>query len=921
MSRAVAWLLRMGLAHSRLVGDVNKPRSHGRVRAVLGPTNTGKTHLAIERMCGHSSGAIGFPLRLLAREVYDKVCAIKGESMVALITGEERIEPPNARYLLCTAEAMPRDGGNRAFVALDEAQLAADRERGHIFTDRLLNARGRDETMLLGSATIEPLVKALVPEAEVEERPRFSTLTHAGSAKLSRLPPRSAIVAFSIEQVYQVAELLRRFRGGAAVVMGALSPETRNRQVELFQSGEVDYIVATDAIGMGLNLDVTHVAFASLSKFDGVRQRRLHPSEMAQIAGRAGRHQRDGSFGTLSGGQGRGRAPTEFTEEEVYAIEQHRFAPETHLYWREACPRFDTIDVLIGDLETRPLEPQLRLAPEAIDLAVLRRLADDPAIRADARGAGQVQRLWQACQLPDFRQQGPDMHARFVARLWQDLKGGHIGADYVAARISELGRVEGDIDTLQGRLAAIRSWAYICQRPDWVLARDEMAARARGVEAKLSDALHQRLTERFVNRRTSVLMKAMGKDAALLRVALNDDGRVTVEDQDIGHLDGFRFVVDAAADHEDRKLMLAAAEKHLPQLLAAKAEAFVSRELGELRIANGAIVSGERPVATLEKGKSKTQPRIVLAKELDSLDPANRTRMADALAHWLEAQLAPLAPLRAIEEAALDPEAGSEVRALLLTLADRNGTTRREDAGLAHVPKEKRPLLRKLGVFIGSLDVFMPALLKPAARRLLHDLGLDRRDVREQMEAVIEGGKQLPAGYRRAGSQAIRIDMAEKLFRAAHEGRARAPQGQSMKGFTVQDALATSMGLTPENFASLMRDAGFRPGQPVNLAEGAYGPPQPRPWSWRPPRKDMAPRENAGRRGPPRGKGAPPRDGQAAGKRQGASQDKPHGKPRGKPQGNATGKPGGRDRARPPEHRPATSNAAFAGLADLLGKG
>src|SRR5690606_31739713 len=351
------------------------------------PTNTGKTHLAIERLCGHSSGAIGFPLRLLAREVYDRVRALKGDGEVALITGEERIEPPGARYFLCTAEAMPRDGGGLAFVALDEAQLAADRERGHIFTDRLLHARGREETMLLGAATLEPMIKALLPGTEIEQRPRFSTLPHAGPTKLSRLPPRSAVVAFSVEQVYAVAEMLRRFRGGAAVVMGGLSPETRNRQVQLFQSGEVDYIVATDAIGMGLNLDVTHVAFASLSKFDGVRQRRLTPAEMAQIAGRAGRHQQDGTFGTLAGGR---HEALELTADEIFAIEEHRFAPLTRLYWREAEPRFDSLGALIADLEARPEAEPLAAAPEAIDLAVLRRLAEDPAIAGGVKTPDQV---------------------------------------------------------------------------------------------------------------------------------------------------------------------------------------------------------------------------------------------------------------------------------------------------------------------------------------------------------------------------------------------------------------------------------------------------------------------------------------------------------------------------------------------------
>ncbi len=865
---------------------VSKWASDSRIRAVLGPTNTGKTHLAIERMCGHSSGAIGFPLRLLAREVFDKVRAIKGESQVALITGEERIEPPGARYLLCTAEAMPSDGGDRAFVALDEAQLCADRERGHIFTDRLLHARGREETMLLGSATLAPMVRALIPQVEMVERPRFSTLSHAGTTKLSRLPPRSAVVAFSVEEVYRVAELLKRFRGGAAVVMGGLSPETRNRQVELFQSGEVDYIVATDAIGMGLNLDVHHVAFASLSKFDGVRQRRLIPAEMAQIAGRAGRHQRDGTFGTLGGGRGTENA---FTDEEVYAIEQHRFAPLTQLYWRNAEPGFDSVERLIADLERKPSHPQLAAAPEAIDLAVLKRLAEDVAIGHGVTGSAQVRRLWEVCQLPDFRQQGAEMHSRFVARLWRDLQAGHLGADFVAARIADLGEVRGDIDTLQGRLSAIRSWAYICQRPDWVQARDEMATRARAVEARLSDALHQRLTERFVNRRTAVLMKAQGKDAGLLRVTLEENGQVLVEGQVIGHLEGFAFVVDADASGDDRKLLLAAAEKHLPQLLAQKAQGLVASALGELTLGhsdNGAAIMRDgRRVAQLERTRAPTRLRIVLDKQLAPLDQANRAQLGEALEHWLEAQLAPLVPLRALEEASQDPEAGSEVRALLLTLIDRHGMVQREEAGLAVIPKEKRPLLRRLGVTIGALDVFMPALLKPAARKLLHDLGLDSRSLNLRMEAVIAPEQQLPAGYRRAGGQAVRIDMAEKLFRAAHDSRAKA----SGRAFRIDEALPTSMGLVPDNLRQLLREAGFRPTEHQReLAEGAFGPPAPRLWSWRPVRKDQP--------------AAEPR-----------KPVRPHA-PRGKPTERAV-RPA--EPARKPEG-PPPGGGAFAGLADLL---
>ncbi|MEO1488303.1 MAG: helicase-related protein, partial [Pseudomonadota bacterium] len=563
-------------------------------------------------MCAHSSGMMGFPLRLLAREVYDRVRAIKGDDQVALITGEQRIEPPGARYFCCTAEAMDRLGGGHAFVAVDEAQIGSDPERGHIFTDRLLNARGREETMILGSATLQPIVEALIPRAELVERPRFSTLTHSGSTKLSRLPPRSAVVAFSVEQVYAMAEALRRFRGGAAVVMGALSPETRNKQVELFQNGDVDYIVATDAIGMGLNLDLNHVAFAALSKFDGKRKRRLIPAEMAQIAGRAGRHHRDGSFGTLAGGGTRSGAPLEFTEEEIFAIEEHKFAPLTKLYWREAEPRFDSLKALIGDLEHRPQHDVLKPAPEAIDLAVLKRLAAEPMAET-VKGAGAVRRFWEACSLPDFRQVGVDPHARFVARLWDDLSGGYLGADFVAARIAELDRTGGGIDTLQGRIAAIRSWAYICQRPDWVLARDEMAARARAVEAKLSDALHARLTERFVNRRTTILMKSLGADASALPVTLEPDHRLTVEGEVIGRLEGFRFVVDPDAGVADRKMLLAAGEKALPSILTQRAQWLLSDGIHELEIAGGAIRWSGRSLADISMPDDFAAPRLTLA--------------------------------------------------------------------------------------------------------------------------------------------------------------------------------------------------------------------------------------------------------------------------------------------------------------------
>ena len=812
-----------------------KRSGDGSVTAVLGPTNTGKTHLAIERLCAHSSGAIGFPLRLLAREVYDRVVALKGERNVALITGEERIEPKDARWLLCTAEAMPI-GRDLAFVALDEAQLAADPERGHIFTDRLLHARGREETMLLGAATLAPLVRQLVPEAEVVSRPRFSTLSHTGPRKLSRVPPRSAIVAFSAEQVYAVAEMLRRFRGGAAVVMGALSPQTRNAQVALFQSGEVDYIVATDAIGMGLNLDIGHVAFAGLSKFDGHRQRRLHPAEMAQIAGRAGRHQRDGTFGTLSGTGGH---DAEFTPEEIYAIEEHRFAPLTRLYWREPEPRFDSLDTLIADLEAPPDDLALAPAPPAIDLTVLKLLADDPTLVGRVRGAGQVKRFWEVCSLPDFRKLGADHHARFVARLWQDLSAGsgHLGADYVARAIAELDRTGGDIDTLQQRIAAIRSWAYIAQRPDWVLARDEMAARARAAEARLSDALHARLTERFVNRRTSVLMRKLGPDAGLLPVVLEDDSTVTVDGEPLGTLDGFVFRVDPSVRAADHKLLLAAAERHLPALLAERGKAL----LEELAADPGAVTVGDsatlvwrgHPLARLSPGRTLLTPRLRLEPGLDALAPSLRDPILAALGTWMSQLIAvKLSPLIRIERAAGLPEAGAALRALALKLVENGGNLPREQSGVDALSPEQRERLRHLGVRIGTLDLFVSALLAPGPlalwTRLARVAGMQIKEAAGRMLPTLPSPDLVP-GYRRLGDRQLRIDLADKLVRAAHRSRIAAPHRRHM----LEPALAISMGLTPSAYSQLLGQAGFRPIAPRALIEGQAGPPAPTLWEWR----------------------------------------------------------------------------------------
>jgi ATP-dependent RNA helicase SUPV3L1/SUV3 len=812
----------------------------GRVTAVLGPTNTGKTHLAVERLCGHSSGIIGFPLRLLAREVYDRVVAIKGPGQVALITGEEKILPSDARWFLCTAESMPLDR-EVSFLALDEAQLGADPERGHVFTDRLLRARGREETMILGSAAIRPLVRALVPEAEIVERPRFSTLTYAGARKISRLPKRSAIVAFSAEEVYAVAEMLRRLRGGAAVVMGALSPRTRNAQVQMFQAGEVDYLVATDAIGMGLNMDVAHVAFASLHKFDGRRNRRLTVAEMAQIAGRAGRHQRDGTFGALVE-----EGPGAFGPEEVLAIEEHRFPKLDNLYWREGAPDFASVDALIASLERKPEPGVLRAAPEAIDLSVLKRLADESWVRDRARGVAMVKRLWAACGVPDFRKVGLDPHARFVSRLFGHLSEGkgHLPHQWFADEIARLDTVAGDVETIAGRIAAARSWAYIAHRADWLADPAHWAERTRGLEERLSDALHQGLTQRFVDKRTTALMRQIGADVGALPVTVGPGGEVSVEDHHLGRLDGFRFTVAPDARATDKRLLLAAAEKRLKGERDRRGAALAEAEDAGVTLGDaGELHWGGYRVATLAPGPSLARPRLLLDRDLDCLDKALRERVRGRLERWVGDRLKVRAPtLPLLADVARDAVASPELRVVAGVLEAAGGIAARLGmrAAVEALEPAERKRLRGIGVTIGALDLFDPRLLKPEAARLRAVLMSVRGEAVTPAPAgatvLARGvaGAVLASGFRPLGAQAVRVDLVERIARAAHDARhGRAP-------FMPDPALSVSIGLEPETLARLMAELGFRAAS--RDQDGADAPPAVPRWVWRgrPPARAVA---------------------------------------------------------------------------------
>jgi ATP-dependent RNA helicase SUPV3L1/SUV3 len=803
-------------------------RDEAPVRAILGPTNTGKTYLAIERMCAHSSGVIGFPLRLLAREVYDRVVAMKGEKQVALLTGEERIVPPQARYVLCTAESMPVKTGRAdrasegpfpdefAFAAIDEAQLGIDPERGHVFTDRMLRARGREETLILGSDTLRPMIRELLPDAEIVSRPRFSTLRYAGSVKLSRLPPRSAIVAFSGEQVYALAEMLRRFRGGAAVVWGALSPAPRNAQVAMFQRGEVDYLVATDAIGMGLNMDVTHVAFAGLEKFDGRRDRRLSIAEMAQIAGRAGRHQRDGSFGILS--LGGDNAPA-FTEGEIDAIEEHRFRPLDFLYWRNSDLDFTDVTALIASLERKSDDPLLRASPVSVDLAVLKLLAQDPAIAA--RKGVVAKRLWTVCGLPDFRKVGPMHHARMVRRIFSYVgEGGHVPHEWFAAEVARLDNVNGDIEVLADRLAGVRSWAYIAHRSDWLADPAKWAERTRDVESRLSDALHERLTQRFVDRRTAVLVRDIGaRGADALPVTVAADGEVSVGPEPIGHLSGFEFRVDPNARLADKRLLLAAAERRLGEELDRRAKSLLDapdEAFAVLIEQDGRVSVGwdGHALARLAPGRSLLEPAIRTTRALDRLSAASRSSLRARLEAWVETMVARhLGLLRTLADAATDPASSPGVRAFAAMLSDAGGVLPRRTmaATIGTLEQADRQALHKLRVRLGPLDLFLPQLLKPAAQHWRAALAAVRSGLPmprlpapgAAMLAADADARGASLAYRRVGRVWLRIDLADRL--ASHAHKVRSAGGQDV----VDIALATSVGLDEEAIKTLMADVGF----------------------------------------------------------------------------------------------------------------
>ena len=778
----------------------------GRVTAVLGPTNTGKTHYAIERMLAHRTGIIGLPLRLLAREVYDRIVAARGPSVVALVTGEERIVPPRAAYWVCTVEAMPQ-GMGADFVAIDEIQLCADPERGHVFTDRLLNMRGLHETLFMGSDTMRPSIAALIPKVQFARRERFSDLTYTGSKKISRMPGRTAIVGFSVDNVYAIAELLRRQKGGAAVVMGALSPRTRNAQVEMYQNGDVDYLVATDAIGMGLNLDIRHVAFSATSKFDGQRIRPLMPHELAQIAGRAGRYMQPGTFGVTGEA-----SPLE--DGLVEAIQSHTFKPIDRLMWRNDRLDFGSSEALIASLEAPSTELQLTKGREADDLSSLKTLNQLETVAVRLRDARDVKLLWEVCRIPDFQGISHGEHTTMLARIFGFLhERGRVDGDWFARQVKRIDRTDGDIDMLSKRLAYIRTWTYVAQRKGWVDNDAHWRDATRAIEDRLSDALHQALTNRFVDRRTSVLLRRLKMKEGLL-ADINDKGEVTVEGETLGRLEGFRFHQTGTASPDEARTVRQAATQALRPEFHLRADRFYNAPDTEMDFTEqGGLMWGDQAVGKLVKGAEPLRPGVEAFVD-DEAGPEVMQKVTRRLQHFIDRKVAAaMDPLMAMSR---DETLTGLARGFAFRMLESFGVLPRAEVAqeVKDLDQDARGQLRKHGVRFGQFTIFQQLLLKPAPTRLRLVLWALVQDLQEFPEAPPPGLVTVPAaagapqgyytmaGYRQAGARAIRIDMLERLADLLRPADSRG-------GFEATPDMLSITGMTLEQFSDLMGGLGY----------------------------------------------------------------------------------------------------------------
>ena len=794
-----------------------------KITAVLGPTNTGKTFMAIETMLGFDSGMIGFPLRLLAREVYDKIVNRVGVNNVALITGEEKIIPANSKYFLCTVESMPIDK-QLDFVGIDEIQMCSDRERGHIFTDRLLNLRGEKLTMLMGSNTMKSLLSNLKEDIEFISKDRLSQLTYSGYKKISRIERKSAIIAFSAEEVYAIAELLRRQKGGAAIVMGSLSPKTRNSQVELYQKGDVDYLVATDAIGMGINMDLDNIYFSNLKKFDGKKLRRLNLSEIGQISGRAGRNKNDGSFGITG-------ECKEITSEEVELLEKHKFEDIRNIFWRNSNLDFRSINNLIKTLEEKPNKDWLRRISECEDEKVLKYLIKDNELKIEEKSE-EIKLLWECCQIPDFVKKTYGHHLEIVKKVFQFLKGGKakITNQYMKAQLSNLDKLEGNVDSISNRIANVRTWSYVANKSNWVENQDYWIERTKYLEDKLSDRLHEELTKSFIDKRASVLAKGLKQDITF-ETKIVENERVLINDQFIGTLKGLKMDLDlkiGALDADIKSLKKAARQNVAPEILRRinlilKCNDF---ELNE----DFKIYWNKYPIAKLCPGKDYLSPEIELIID-DMIEFTEQKDLKDYLVKWLSnkitIELDSLFKLKSIKES------NSLVRALSYQLYENYGVVKREKVGslIKKLTQEDRKSLRDIGVKFGRYHIFLFKLFKPKQVSLRVLLWKNFKQINLSLKPPTFGLNftdnskfenkdfMLLCGFEKFDRFFVRIDILERLF--IHIIKNNLENNQEVK---LVPEMLNLLGCNKENFIKLIKDMNYKLFEKNNETYFKYNP-------------------------------------------------------------------------------------------------
>jgi ATP-dependent RNA helicase SUPV3L1/SUV3 len=774
-------------------------KSTKRIVALLGPTNTGKTHLAIEKMLEFNSGIFGLPLRLLAREVYDK-CVLKvGLEKVALITGEEKIIPPNSAFFICTVESLPKDKIVE-FVAVDEIQMCADRERGHVFTDTLLNVRGEKLTMFLGSQVMKNIIKSLIGNVEFENKSRFSKLSYGGYKKISRLDRKVAIIAFSIEEVYALAELVRRQKGGAAVIMGSLSPKTRNSQVELFQSGDVDYLVATDAIGMGLNMDIDEIYFSNLKKFDGKKTRRLNLVEISQIAGRAGRYKNDGSFGTTGDCDN-------LNSDEIEKIEQHNLPDTKMLYWRNSNLDFESQEQLLASLELKPQNKNLIKSNDSVDETVLRYLLKKG--KENILYSKNLKLLWECCQLPDFEKKAYGQHINLVDKVFKflSLRKKQIPNDYMKEQLKGLEERHGNIDVLANRISNVRTWSYVANKKNWVENADYWVQLTKNIEDNLSDKLHEELTKSFIDKKISILSRGLKQDV-VLKTEVDENDRILIDEQYIGELKGLKFNIELTSStlDTDIKSIKKAARKGIHDELTKRVAGIVSEGKIFYEEDNKIYWKGS-PIARVKKGINYLNPEIDIISD-DAISQDSKIELESFLKVWLTKHIHEhLGDLLNLTKIKVENQ---YLRALVFQLYENNGVIKREkiDHIIKLISKDERKKLWSLGIKLGRYHVYLPKMLKPKAValrvslwKLYYDMSSNTQIPKFGLNFITDEKFNrkflLLCGFEHFSSFFVRVDILEKLFISILENTVN-------KKFKITTNMMNLLGCSKENFYKLM---------------------------------------------------------------------------------------------------------------------